>query len=355
MMIYFLIMLIAFGLSYAMTPVVRLFGIKMKIMDHPGGRKIHNVPKTRLGGLSIFISSAVAFYVAYKLHMFSGMYKNEFMGLMIGGSIVFAVGLIDDIIGLKPHLKLIGQLAAALVVVAYGIRATMFIENIYFASLITVVWIVVITNSFNLLDNMDGLSAGVGVISCLMFFLVYQRQGLLEINVLLFILMGALMGFLRFNFNPSKIFMGDSGSLFIGFLVAGVAVTGTYLEGSRLTHLPVITPLLILGVPIFDTLSVVYIRIKEGRSIFSADKSHFSHRLVSLGMSQKQAVLFIYLVSFCAGITSMLLPRLNKEDAIVILVQVLVVFAIIILLMVVKEGDLKKRTRKDKETRGENG
>jgi len=260
---------------------------------------------------------------------------------------MFIVGLIDDKIGLKPYVKLLGQIAAAIVLVFYGIRITLFVHNIILSSVITIIWIVVMTNSFNLLDNMDGLSTGVGAISCLMFFLVYQRQGLLEINILLIILLGALAGFLRYNFYPSKIFMGDSGALFIGFLISGIAATGTYLQGSRLTHLPVITPVLILGVPIFDTLSVIYIRRRLHRPIFGGDTNHFSHRLVTLGMTQPQAVLFIYLVAFCAGITSMLLPRVNKDDAFVILIQALAVFAIIVVLMIAKGDGLKKKIREN--------
>jgi len=232
-----------------------------------------------------------------------------------------------------------------LILVLYGIRISVFIPNIYISSIITILWVVGITNSFNLLDNMDGLSAGVASISSFMFFFVYGSQGLTDLNFLMVILIGSLIGFLRYNFYPARIIMGDAGSLFVGFIIGGTAAIGSYLKGSLLTRLPVITPLLILGVPIFDTLSVIYIRMKQRRSIFSADKSHFSHRLVILGMTQKQAVLFIYLVSFCVGINSILLPRVTRVDALVILIQVLAIFAIIVLLMIARGEEIKRRIK----------
>lgn len=342
-----------FVLSYLLTPLMRWIAVKLNIMDQPGHRKIHTVPKPRFGGTGMFISLILSLSVAYRLGLVSGDFQDEIKVFLIGSSMVFATGLLDDIFNLKPWIKLAVEILAAAVLVFHGIRISLFIQNVYISGLLTVLWIISITNSFNLLDNMDGLCAGTGAISCFIFFLVYQRQGLADLSLLLVVIIGILTAFLRFNFYPSTIIMGDSGALLVGFLIGGISCMGTYLKGSLLTHLPVITPLLILGVPIFDTLSVIYIRLRQHRSIFSADKNHFSHRLVRLGMSQPAAVLFIYLVSFCAGITSILLPRVSREDAIVILIQVLTVFAIIVFLMVVKGQDLKKKLRA-RETISEN-
>ncbi|PIU50789.1 undecaprenyl-phosphate alpha-N-acetylglucosaminyl 1-phosphate transferase [Candidatus Desantisbacteria bacterium CG07_land_8_20_14_0_80_39_15] len=343
---YLLILSCSFILSYSLTPLMGWIALKFNILDQPGTRKIHTEPKPRTGGIAIYLSFLIIFALAHRFNLFTRGFENEFTGLLLGSSIVFLTGMIDDIRGLNAWIKLGAQIFAGLILVIYGIRISLFIPNVYVSSIITILWVVGITNSFNLLDNMDGLSAGVGGISSLMFFLVYGRQGLSDLNLLMMILVGSLIGFLKYNFNPARIFMGDAGSLFIGFIIGGTAAMGGYLKGSLLTRLPVITPLLILGVPIFDTLSVIYIRIKQHRSIFSADKSHFSHRLVTLGMTQKQAVLFIYLVSFCVGINSILLPRITRGDALVILIQALAIFAIIVLLMIAKGDELKRKIRK---------
>ena len=342
---YLLILSCSFILSYFLTPLMSWIALKFNIIDRPGHRKIHTEPKPRTGGIAIYLSFLIIFYFAHKFRFFTRGFENEFVGLLIGSSIVFFVGIVDDIKQLNAWVKLVGQILASLVLVLYGIRISLFIPNVYVNSIVTILWVVGITNSFNLLDNMDGLSAGVAGISSLTFFLVYGRQGIVDLNILMIILIGSLIGFLRYNFHPARIFMGDAGSLFIGFILGGTAAIGSYLKGSLLTHLPVITPLLILGVPIFDTLSVMYIRWRQHRSIFSADKSHFSHRLVTLGMTQTQAVLFIYLVSFCVGISSILLPRIGRGDAIVILVQALVVFAIIVLLMISRGEEIKRRIK----------
>ena len=350
---YLIALGVSFLVSYFITPVVRWLGVKMNVMDQPGHRKIHKVPKPRFGGAGLAVAILVAFYVCHRLGFFAAAYRNEFRGLLIGGSIVFAIGLIDDFVNLRSWIKLAVQIFAAIILVNHGVMISLFIHNPVLSGIVTVIWIVAITNSFNLLDNMDGLSAGVGAVSCLMFVLVYQRQGLESLNTFLFILMGSLIGFLRYNFYPSSVIMGDSGALLLGFLIGGTSSMGTYLRGSLLTHLPVITPVLILGVPIFDTVSVVIIRLRQRVSIFTADMNHFSHRLVRLGMNQPQAVLFIYLVSFCAGITSRLLPHVGREDAAVLLVQALCVFAIIVFLMFTTGEELKRRIGNKDKTPGE--
>jgi UDP-GlcNAc:undecaprenyl-phosphate/decaprenyl-phosphate GlcNAc-1-phosphate transferase len=345
-MIRYLILLAgAFVLSYFLTPLMGWIALKFNIIDRPNSRKIHTEPKARTGGIAIYLSFLIVFCLAHRYGLFTKGFENEFTGLLLGSFVVFLTGMIDDVRGLNAWMKLGGQILAGLILVLYGIRISLFIPNVYVSSIITILWVVVITNSFNLLDNMDGLSAGVAVISALMFFLVYGRQGSIDLSFLMVMLIGSLIGFLRYNFNPAKIFMGDTGSLFIGFMIGGTAAIGSYVKGSLLTHLPVITPLLILGVPVFDTLSVIYIRIKQHRSIFSADKNHFSHRLVVLGMTQKQAVLFIYLVSFCVGVSSILLPRITRGDAVIILIQSFAIFAIIVLLMTAKGEEIKRKIR----------
>ena len=342
---YLLMGVFAFAISYLLTPLMGWIAQKLNILDEPNSRKVHTEAKPRIGGIAIYVAFLAVFYFAHNMHLFTRGFENEFKGLLIGGLVVFITGLIDDIWGLKPWLKLLGQIIAALVLVFYGVKISLFITNSLVSTVITVLWVVGITNAFNLLDNMDGLSAGVAGISALMFFIVYNGQGITDLSILMMILMGSIAGFLRFNFNPASIFMGDAGALFIGFIIAGTSSMGSYLKGSLMTHLPVIIPILILGVPIFDTLSVIYIRMRSKISIFAADKRHFSHRLVRLGMNQKQAVLFIYLVSFCVGLGALLLPRLKILDATIVLIQSLGIFAIIVVLMIFQGDELKRKIK----------
>jgi UDP-GlcNAc:undecaprenyl-phosphate GlcNAc-1-phosphate transferase len=195
------------------------------------------------------------------------------------------------------------------------------------------VWIVGITNAFNLLDNMDGLSAGVAAICAAAFYFVALDQGSPLVALLSAATAGAAVGFLLHNLHPARIFLGDTGSLLLGFMVAAISVQGVYLGASRLTHLPIITPILILGVPLFDTFSVMAIRIAEGRSIFAADKRHFSHRLVDLGMSHRQAVVLVWLVTIATAMPATLLSGLFLHEALTLLAQEAILFLIIVLLM----------------------
>ena len=191
---------------------------------------------------------------------------------------------------------------------------------------------------------MDGLAAGVALIAAFIFFLVALQQGQFFVSVILLIFAGSLMGFLPYNFRPATIFMGDAGSMFIGFLLSALIILNTFYVPESPTFLPVIMPLLVLGVPIFDTLSVIFLRLKKGQPIFTADKRHFSHRLVGLGMSQKQAVLFVYLVTFCIAINATLLRGAKPAEATVILIQALAIFAFIVFLEVTAGRRIKLTT-----------
>jgi len=214
----------------------------------------------------------------------------------------------------------------------YGIRITFFINIPFVNCLLTVGWIVLISNAFNLLDNMDGLSSGISFIAAFIFFIIARRNGQFFVSSMLVCFVGVIMGFLRFNMHPARIFMGDCGSLFIGFLLAVLTILGTYYTADTPTAAPIIMPLLIMLVPLFDTFSVIFIRLKNKVSIFKADRNHFSHRLVRLGMSKKSAVLFIYLVTFCTGLGAMLLPYLDRAGCFIILLQACCIILIIILL-----------------------
>ncbi len=197
---------------------------------------------------------------------------------------------------------------------------------------VTLLWIVGVTNSFNLLDNMDGLTAGVGAICALIFSLIAYRQSDPYTLLVSLTIMGSLLGFLRFNFAPASIFLGDSGSEVVGFLLACLAVSANYIENSQLQQLPIITPLLVFGVPLFDTFSVMVIRWVEGRPFWDPDNRHFSHRLVALGMSRRAAVLMVYLVTLTVGSLAILLSRVDLADAVLLLIDGMAIFGIIVLL-----------------------
>ena len=186
-----------------------------------------------------------------------------------------------------------------------------------------------VTNTFNLLDNMDGLASGVAFISSLIFLYIALITKQWFVSALLASFIGVLLGFLIFNFPPASIFLGDAGSLWIGFTISSFTILTTYYTHELPTSLPVIMPLLILGVPFFDTLSVIYIRWREKRPLFKADKSHFSHRLVELGFTERQAVLLIYLLTFGTGINATLLIQVGWGGALVILLSTMVIFSII--------------------------
>ena len=351
---YVYIFAFSFLLSLATVKASRFVAFKFNVVDHPSDRKMHNSAQPLLGGLGIFSALIITLLVNYYgvltihslyLHETFPALQNVFLhipgmksvektiwGIILGGLFVFFIGLYDDKYGLSAKLKfLLEVLLAFCVVHFFDIKITLFVHNQIFSYVITILWIVGITNSFNLLDNMDGLSAGVALVSASVFFLAALAAGQLFIGLFLIAFIGVLIGFLRYNFPPSSIFMGDAGSLTIGFILAVLTILGTYYIKGTATLYPIFMPVLILGVPIFDTFSVIVIRIKHGESIFKADKNHFSHRLLRLGMTQKGVALFIYLVTFCVAVNAILLPLLTEIGVLIIAIQTVCMLSIIAL------------------------
>ncbi|MDI6792297.1 MAG: MraY family glycosyltransferase, partial [bacterium] len=365
--LYSYVLLFSFLLSLILVPVVKKISLVFGILDHPGERKVHVTSKPLMGGLAIYIALMVvicgnigAFFLfkdqPLLLKTFPSLINQipklvevlpELGVVLAGGSLVMLVGMIDDIrgVGFSFKLKFIGQILAAIILVLGGVNIE-FMSNPYFNIPLTILWVVGITNSFNLLDNMDGLSSGVAIIASLIFFIVAVTQGQFFTALILLTLLGSILGFLVYNFPPSSIFMGDTGSLFIGFMLGSLTVSSSYVVSESTSLLPVIMPVIILSVPIFDTLSVIYIRWREGRPIYRGDKSHFSHRLVDLGMTKKEAVLFIYLVTFCVGLVAILLPDLNRVRSLVVFVQAVIIFILIVILMIVGKKDAARRGQK---------
>lgn len=308
---------VPFILSLALTPLVRRFAVKNGFIAYPRADRWHKRPTALLGGISIYL--ALVFSVLYL-----GLINKNVLSLFFGGTLLFIVGLLDDKFQLRPYIKLFAQIIAGCIAIAFGVVLGLPV-NILLAIPLTLLWIIVVTNSFNLLDNIDGLSAGIAVISSLMLFsssLIFSNN---QLGIYALLLSGAALGFLPYNFNPAKIFMGDSGSMFLGYSLAVVSVSGTRHISSLL--ITMIIPVFILSVPIFDTLFVMIIRKLQGKSIFEGGKDHTSHHLVTLGLSQKKTVLLLYAISAIFGSIAILYSKLN-----VFIISVITFLSVIILL-----------------------
>ena len=300
---------IAIIVAYGFTPLVRQIAFKIKLLDHPSQSKSHFHPTPLLGGLVMY----VAFFVAV---FYTIVPAKHIFGIMGGATILLILGIIDDKLGMMPKMKLSGQIVVALMVYKLGVRVITF-EDYYLSMFFTVFWIVGITNAFNLLDNLNGLSSGIAGIASLFFGIMAFMNSQVYIAVLSFALAGACFGFLKHNFPKAKIFMGDSGSMFLGFTLACLAVLGSWETDKISVSLSI--PILVLGYPIFDTALVVFLRLKEGRPIFIGGRDHSSHILASLRFKKKRAVLVTYVVSILLGISALLVSLLPLSWAVAVL------------------------------------
>ena len=284
-------------LSLGLTPLIRLLAIRYGYVAQPKEDRWHKTPTALLGGVGLFLaySLPLSFYL---------IYQPDLWVLLLGAALIFSVGLLDDFMHLKPYSKLVGQIVAGCVVIANG----MFLGPAAFPILgifLTLVWIVGVTNAFNLLDNMDGLSAGTACIAAFCLFLAGTITGNSVMTIAAAGLCGATLGFLWFNFSPAKIFMGDSGSLFLGFTLSTLAITGDW-ENITNVFFAMLIPLLVLAVPIFDTAFVSLVRFVNGRAISEGGRDHTSHRLVAFGLPERTTVLLFYTMSMVCGLIALL-------------------------------------------------
>jgi len=330
-LVYLYLFLVSLGLCLLLMPVVRRLAMRLNVIDHPEGRKAHDRPRPLLGGLAIYSAFTLTLFaqlIGFAAFNDAGWFSTRFahlaaqadhlvevlprlLAIWAGATLMAALGFVDDRrgAGFSYKIKFAVQILAASLLVIAGVRTDL-MHSTALNALVTVVWIVGITNAFNLLDNMDGLSAGIAVLAAALFFVITAAQDQFFSAIIFALFAGAVFGFLIHNFYPAKIFMGDTGSLFIGFMLSALAITSSYVVPESPSVLPVLSPLLILSLPVFDTLSVIAIRLKEGRPVFAGDRRHFSHRLVDLGMTQRGAVIFIYSVATCIGIAATFLPYL---------------------------------------------
>lgn len=302
--------------SYLIMPLVRKVSMKIGYLDHPKNTKVHAHPTPLLGGVGIFISFVIGLVTASSL-----IADPRVQSILIGSTFLLIVGLVDDKFGMMPEVKLLAQFLAAMVVIKTGIRIEFF-HNYYLNTIVTYLWLVGITNSFNLLDNMNGLSAGIAGIAAVFFGIVMWVGNQIGVAVISFALAGASFGFLKHNFPRANIFMGDTGSLVIGYVLASTAILGSWC--TRFLTTSIVMPVIILAYPIFDTTLVTIVRMKEGRSIFQGGKDHSSHRLALLGFKKRGAVLIIYFICILLGLSALLIQKLSLKAAVVVIIIVFV-------------------------------
>ncbi|MBZ9578191.1 hypothetical protein KJA13_04180 [Patescibacteria group bacterium] len=316
-MVYAIAFASALILSLSLTPIIIKITYKFCWVAKPNQLRWHKNATPLLGGIGIYIAFLIPLFFFIKI-------DKTIAGLLLGTSLIFLIGLIDDILHIKPQLKLISQIFASCIILAFGINFEI-IPIRWIVLPLTIFWIVGITNAFNLLDNMDGLSCGVAFISCAFLFVYSLLSGMHTVALLSIILAGASLGFLRYNFYPAKIFMGDCGSQFLGMAIAVIAIIGTAGHISNLI-VTLAIPVLILGVPIFDTTFVALIRRFKGQPVSRGGRDHTSHRLVLLGLSERKTVLLLYLLSILFGLIALLYARID-----IIIVSILAALAIIVL------------------------
>lgn len=327
-MLVIIVLIITLALSLSLTPLMIRLAPVLGALDKPNERKVHQGLMPRLGGLAIYLAFVCGVLLLDKTtDLFAG--SSVLIYLLLSCGLVVACGFVDDIINISPKIKLLIQVAAALLFIQGGAYVD-FITNPFTGGQIslgflgipvTVLWLVGISNAVNLIDGLDGLSAGTSAIAALTMAFVCWTQGNLAIAFLALILAMAILGFLRYNFNPARIFMGDCGSLFLGFALAALAVMGL---SKAATTISIFIPFLILGIPVFDTFFAVIRRLSLRRPIMEADKGHLHHQLLALGLNQRQTVLCIYGVNILMGSAAILLAVLTAPQAILVLLLVTV-------------------------------
>jgi UDP-GlcNAc:undecaprenyl-phosphate GlcNAc-1-phosphate transferase len=326
---YYLVFFTAFVLSFFFTPVARQLAFKLGILDIPkDDRKVHKEPIPYLGGAAIYASAI------FTMLIFSDLDKTA-VSIMVGGTVVFLVGLVDDIKDISPKVKLAGQILAALIAVYGGARINYITNPLpgydviyleYFTIPVSVLWIVGITNTINLIDGLDGLASGVATISASTMMFIAAISGFDFILVECAVVAGASLGFLPYNFNPAKIFMGDTGALFLGYMLAVISILGVM---KIVTSATIIIMILVLGIPLFDTSFAIIRRIRNKKPIMEADKGHVHHRLLDKGFTQRQTVLILYIVSIIFGAAAIFLSDSEPLEGSLVIgaVSVIIVYA----------------------------
>lgn len=331
----YILAIISIIISAALTPLVKRFAVKIKAIDIPkDNRRVHKKPIPLLGGLAIYFSFVITVILK------AGRLTSQEKGIIVGATIIVIGGFLDDKFDIKPWQKLLFQIAAALSLIIFGVSIQR-ITNPFAAPGIdtyvsigmlyiplTIIWVVGITNALNLIDGLDGLAAGVAFISSVTIFII----ALLNLNermdaaVLTCILSGSILGFLPYNFNPASIFMGDTGAQLLGFLLAAISIEGTIKSAAAFA---IAVPILALGIPIYDILFAMIRRKINGKPIMQADKGHLHHRLLDMGLTQRQAVIIMYLISAVLGSFAIIAMQISTQKSYFLLAMVMVVLVVI--------------------------
>lgn len=316
-----LIFTVAFVIALGATPLTILIAPKIGAVDIPkDNRRMHTKTMPRFGGMAIYVGSMAAM-----LFLLPQGIDSRITGIAIGATLIFIMGAIDDIWRLSAKVKLIGQIVAACILFAFSVRIS-FVSNPFgegyiifpwiVSLLVTVIWIVGITNTINLIDGLDGLAAGVSFIATLAIAYIAYIHGRYEICMAFMALAGSCLGFLPFNFHPAKVFMGDGGALYLGFMIASISVMSPMKSA---TVIATILPIFVLALPIFDTAFAILRRMINRRPIMEADKGHLHHRVMAVGMGQKRTVLTLYCISGIMGVAAILISRDLFVDALLLI------------------------------------
>ncbi|MGG0845929.1 glycosyltransferase family 4 protein [Peribacillus simplex] len=325
-------LLVAFLLSIFLTPFVGKLAFKLGATDKPNERKVHSKIMPRMGGLAIFLS----FFITFLL--FTILFTNDLWGqlpLLVGALVIILIGMADDIYELRAAPKFLGQVLAALIIVLWGglevefINLPFFTDTLEFGVLsipITILWIVGIINAINLIDGLDGLAGGVSTIALVTIATMALIQRDLFVAMVALIVIGSTLGFLKYNFHPAKIFMGDTGALFLGYIIAVLSLLGF----KNVTMISLIVPIIILGVPISDTFFAIIRRVVNKQPISAADKSHLHHCLINLGFTHKQTVLLIYALAACFGLAAIIFSFATMWGALILVTGLLLIIEIFV-------------------------
>lgn len=307
---YIPIVIVGFAASLSLTPLSRQIALRLGVVDKPNQRKIHLDNKPLMGGLAIYLALALS------LLLFSPpQHIAELSAIIAGAGLLALVGLLDDRFQLGVGIRLVAMLIATGVVILVGIQIRVF-GTPWLDVPVTLIWVIALTNALNFLDNMDGLSAGIAAIGGLFFLLIALSQGQVLVSLLAAGLLGSAIGFLAYNFNPASTFMGDMGALVLGFVLAVLAIKLNF--GAQPLNVTWMVPVLVLALPIFDINLVVWTRLAEGRSPFDGGKDHTSHRLMSIGFSQRQTLYTLYGMCIIYGTLALVVSALPADTALLV-------------------------------------
>lgn len=310
----------AFLTTLLVLPLWRAWCVRVNLVDDPGHRKIHSTPTPLAGGLAVLTGLLLPLIAAVVVLKFNGdhvasedllaygMNKRawQLAAIALGGLGMVVLGLLDDKHELKPLMKFSGQLVIALLVASAGVRITLFVPDLAFSYAITILWLLTVINAFNFMDNMNGLCAGLGAIGAGLFAILAAMQGQYLVGMIAFLTCGSLLGFLPHNFPNARAFLGDSGSHLVGYLLAVLAILPHFHHEEQPRKLAVLTPLLVLAVPLIDLAWVVILRTRMGKPFYIGDTNHLSHRLVRSGLNRKVTVMLIWLLAAGIGALALL-------------------------------------------------